>query len=180
MPFAPWDGVAGSGSVGYCTHGSNLFGPWHRPYLALFEQQIYEIATRLAGQYPAGSRRQQNQAAARTLRMPYWDWAMRPPNNGPVLPTLLSNPTVNVNYPNGSIATIENPLYAYRFRPLNPSEIVYSPFTIYPTTLRWPSSSGASASSSSNSVNSQMTSSLTNFRNQLMAMFANYQVGMGL
>ena len=41
-PYRPWGGVAGDNNVqggwqGYCTHTSILFGPWHRPYLALFE-----------------------------------------------------------------------------------------------------------------------------------------------
>ena len=41
-PYRPWGGVAGDNDVqggwqGYCTHTSILFGPWHRPFLALFE-----------------------------------------------------------------------------------------------------------------------------------------------
>ena len=39
-PFIQWDDVQGSGSTGYCTHGSNLFGPWHRPYVAVFEVSL--------------------------------------------------------------------------------------------------------------------------------------------
>ena len=39
VPFKPWDNVANSsdGSGGYCTHASNLFPTWHRPYVALYE-----------------------------------------------------------------------------------------------------------------------------------------------
>lgn len=37
FPYASWDGVNGDFDAGYCTHGSTLFPPWHRPYLALFE-----------------------------------------------------------------------------------------------------------------------------------------------
>lgn len=39
MPYYAWDGAQqnGQGSVGYCAHGTNLFGIWHRPYLAAFE-----------------------------------------------------------------------------------------------------------------------------------------------
>ena len=38
-PYTAWDGVnqVTGGSGGYCTHGSNIFPTWHRPYLALFE-----------------------------------------------------------------------------------------------------------------------------------------------
>ena len=41
VPRTPWNGVAGvsggNNNPGYCTHTSNLFLPWHRPYLALYE-----------------------------------------------------------------------------------------------------------------------------------------------
>ncbi|KAK1640802.1 hypothetical protein BDP81DRAFT_457782 [Colletotrichum phormii] len=47
----------GRGYGGYCTHSSILFLTWHRPYLALFEARCEYIK------------------AARTFRMPYWDWA---------------------------------------------------------------------------------------------------------
>jgi len=29
---------------GYCTHRSVLFVPWHRPYLLLYEQIVYQYA----------------------------------------------------------------------------------------------------------------------------------------
>lgn len=40
VPYVPWqkDPTAGSvTTVGYCTHRSVLFIPWHRPYLMLYE-----------------------------------------------------------------------------------------------------------------------------------------------
>jgi tyrosinase len=41
-PSRSWDGVQGVPGgpqvfPGYCTHQSNVFLPWHRPYLALYE-----------------------------------------------------------------------------------------------------------------------------------------------
>lgn len=44
-PFVAWDGVVATSNSqsGYCTHSSNLFGPWHRPYLALFEVRQYRL-----------------------------------------------------------------------------------------------------------------------------------------
>lgn len=37
-PFVQWNDVPGVRSTGgYCPHVSNMFLPWHRPYLALFE-----------------------------------------------------------------------------------------------------------------------------------------------
>jgi hypothetical protein len=39
-PYVPWDGVGpapGVDAPGYCVHLSQLFIPWHRPYMALYE-----------------------------------------------------------------------------------------------------------------------------------------------
>lgn len=72
-PFKPWDGVAGTYAAGYCTHNATLFPPWHRPYVALFEQVLYGHVQTIAAQYPA-SARPQYQAAAVKWRLPYWDW----------------------------------------------------------------------------------------------------------
>lgn len=37
-PGIPWNDVSGNGNGGgYCTHQSNLFLSWHRPYMALYE-----------------------------------------------------------------------------------------------------------------------------------------------
>ena len=33
-------GIAPGSGGGYCTHTSNLFLPWHRPYLALYEVRM--------------------------------------------------------------------------------------------------------------------------------------------
>lgn len=122
-PLKPWDGVqaVGAGTSGYCTHGSNLFGPWHRPYLALHEQQVHTWGVKIAQQFN-GSNSEAYHQASLTLRMPYWDWAANPSNNGPILPNVLSSPNAFVTYPNGSTATVPNPLYSYHFHPLNPSD----------------------------------------------------------
>lgn len=41
-PWEPWDAAPDEPTssypyIGYCTHSSNLFPTWHRPYMALFE-----------------------------------------------------------------------------------------------------------------------------------------------
>lgn len=105
-----------------CTHNSNLFGPWHRPYLALYEMQINEIAMSIASEF--GTAEYEN--AALNLRIPYWDWAMNPPNSGPVLATQLSDVTAQVTYPNGTSAIVPNPLYSFSFHPLQPSDFPVS------------------------------------------------------
>ncbi|KAF7896062.1 hypothetical protein EAF00_006077 [Botryotinia globosa] len=176
-PLKPWDGVqaAGAGTSGYCTHGSNLFGPWHRPYLALHEQQIHAWGLKIAQQF-TGSNSEAYHQASLALRMPYWDWAANPANNGPILPSVLSNPTAFVTYPNGSTATVPNPLYSYSFHPLVPSDLRNSvPFNIWKNTLRWPTSNRADATSQNNLAEEQFEANLPNFRTQIMTLFANWQ-----
>lgn len=33
----------GDGSSWYCNHNKTTFPTWHRPYMLLFEQRLYEI-----------------------------------------------------------------------------------------------------------------------------------------
>jgi len=53
------------------------------------------------------------------MRIPFWDWALPIPTNQPVYPTAVSNEKVQVTFPNGTTATIDNPLYNYDFHPLD-------------------------------------------------------------
>lgn len=135
VPRVSFDGVNQCSSCtnadGYCTHSSILFLAWHRPYLALFEQRIVAIAKNIASQYP-DSTRAAYQAAATSLRLPYWDWAARPPNGGNALSNQLSQASVQVDSPTG-VRTINNPLYQYTFS--NSRNLVYSPFTTWPVSL---------------------------------------------
>jgi tyrosinase len=78
--------------MGYCPHVSSLFGSWHRPYLALFEQILHDRAVDIANEYPAG-------------------------DEGAV-PSCVRRPTVSVTFPNGTKTDIANPLYRYDFHPL--------------------------------------------------------------
>jgi tyrosinase len=128
VPVSPWNGVGGiPGSVnpGFCTHNSNIFLPWHRPYLALYEQVVVGQALAAANQFPAGPMRDRYLAAAATLRLPYWDWAIAPKPGQNSLPDSISQPTITVTYPNGT-RTISNPLYSYSFHPVDPG-LTYIP-----------------------------------------------------
>lgn len=110
FPQIPWDGVIGNGSYpGYCTHAATLFPTWHRAYLALFEQLLWDHAQEIAAMYPE-DQRDAYQDAALSLRVPYWDWTLNP-----VLPTVVSSPEITVNTPEGS-KPIDNPLYQYNFQ----------------------------------------------------------------
>ncbi|KAH8787772.1 common central domain of tyrosinase-domain-containing protein [Hyaloscypha finlandica] len=150
-PYRPWGGVAGhnndqAGWQGYCTHSSILFGPWHRPYLALFEQLLYGIVNDIAGQFPVETRARY-QAAASTFRIPYWDWAAIP-DSGDYFPNAVGGSnTVSVITPksNGQAVSMPNPLYSTTFHPLNPVQgdfapLGRTPYNQWPTTLRYPSS----------------------------------------
>jgi tyrosinase len=114
-PYVQWNNAGPAntdGWRGYCPHGENLFLPWHRPYIMLFEQRLVETATRLAKLYPTRVRAQYEKAA-RELRSPYWDWASQQ-----AIPTALSATRVRVNAPSGGAlqsVEIPNPLRYYNF-----------------------------------------------------------------
>ena len=164
-------------TTGYCPHGSPLFGPWHRPYIVVFEQILAQQAQTIAAQFPT-AQRTAYQAAANTLRWPYWDWAMRPANNGPVVPASVSSATISVTYPNGTTATVANPLYSYRFHPLTASDFSGNGpnFAQQPQTVRNPAN-GASASASSRPavLESSLASQTTSYRSRLFTLFSTYQ-----
>lgn len=141
-PYKSWGGSQPnnpSGWQGYCTHSSILFCPWHRPYLSLFEvssvyyhssnlqiltstqQVLCEEVTKIANTFPTNTR-VRYQTAASTFRAPYWDWAAIPPSGDNYFPTAASLTMASVITPqsNGQAVQIANPLYSFRFNPLNP------------------------------------------------------------
>ncbi|KAK3350005.1 hypothetical protein B0T25DRAFT_611078 [Lasiosphaeria hispida] len=117
LPHSAWNGVeqvsGAPKNTGYCPHNlllqELLFSTWHRAYVALFEQTLVSHALRIASQYPSSSS-PAYQAAAQTLRQPYWDWASQPR-----LPTAAILANITVNGPSG-VVTLRNPLYSYRFQ----------------------------------------------------------------
>src|ERR1700744_3946934 len=143
MPYKPWNGVDGIPDVdeGYCTHSSVLFAPWHRPYLALFEMALYNAVQSVAASFPA-KLRAKYVAAAQVFRIPYWDWAT---TASPTFPTLISSPTASVVWTDGTTKTIPNPLYSYKFNPINPSSGDFDEnWSQFPQTVRYPSSTTTS------------------------------------
>jgi hypothetical protein len=95
-------------SGGFCTHGSVLFPPWHRPFLALYEQILSGNAIAIANSYPA-SNRAVYQAAAQAFRMPYWDWSTQY-----TLPPVVNSPYILINTRTGSTVLV-NPLFQFEF-----------------------------------------------------------------
>ncbi|PHH76019.1 hypothetical protein CDD80_1884 [Ophiocordyceps camponoti-rufipedis] len=93
---------------GYCPHTEDLFLPWHRPHVALFEQTLVSKAKQIALTYPESVRAEYTHAAD-TLRSPYWDWAHDsrvPPATVPL--------KIRVNTSSGEVE-LDNPLRVYRF-----------------------------------------------------------------
>ena len=115
-PYIPWDNVPpapGIANPGYCAHVLNIFLAWHRPYLALFEQTLYQHIIEVVNEFPA-------------WRFPYWDWAAPPPSGQSAFPEALQSPTINVTMPNGT-AIIPNPLYSYQFHPVSVQDFYFNP-----------------------------------------------------
>ncbi|OWP06274.1 hypothetical protein B2J93_2512 [Marssonina coronariae] len=118
-PYIPWGGAAQAPDApltGYCTHNSVLFLPWHRPYLALYEEMIGALVQDIAQTYPAATL-SVYQTAADNFRIPYWDWA-----SVPTMPAVVNQPTVQITTPAG-VKNVTNPTFRYVFHefPLNPS-----------------------------------------------------------
>ncbi|KAK4690189.1 hypothetical protein P7C71_g6534, partial [Lecanoromycetidae sp. Uapishka_2] len=108
--------------------------------LGQFAKQIlWSNARQIAATYPA-SQRSIYQAAARTLRIPYWDWALNV-----TMPDPVNDPMISVNTPSGML-NIVNPLYNYTFHP-QPSTVDFPPqdsLSKYHSTVRYPNAAGQS------------------------------------
>ncbi|KAI1120171.1 tyrosinase [Nemania abortiva] len=112
-PYIPWDEPSTTqkeiGRKGYCVHANNLFPPWHRPYMLLYEQRLYEImVNEIIPKYPAY--KDKYLEAARTWRLPFWDWAKRNTR----IPQLCRYKKVNISFGGEPKFELENPLYQFR------------------------------------------------------------------
>ncbi|KAK6500153.1 hypothetical protein TWF481_010507 [Arthrobotrys musiformis] len=145
-PFGPWQ-MPEQGNynrqVGYCTHHSVIFLPWHRPFLLLLEQTLYRKAREIANRF-SGDARTRFLAAADSLRLPYWDWS--DPNTQSHIPTIVTAATVSVIQPgpNGAPVgeTIPNPLKSYTFQSADSIASFWQNFARWRTTLRQPTNGG--------------------------------------
>ncbi|KAI9370619.1 common central domain of tyrosinase-domain-containing protein [Aspergillus egyptiacus] len=113
QPNVPWDeplDQAETAGKGYCTHNNILFPIWHRAYLALYEQRLYEIMVKeIIPIFPREARAEWEQAA-NAWRLPFWDWGLTTS-----VPELSKYPTTVVPTPDGKgEERIPNPLYQFR------------------------------------------------------------------
>lgn len=146
-PYRAFDNVGpspGNENTGYCTHVSEIFTTWHRPYLALFEvgsltypccmtllltksqQEVVSLAQTIASLYTDPAKRQRYVNAASSLRLPYWEWAALPTNDTVFPSSVGGSPAVKIDGPSGP-QVIHNPLYGYFFQPLNTTDLPDAP-----------------------------------------------------
>ncbi|OAQ57685.1 tyrosinase [Pochonia chlamydosporia 170] len=110
-PYKEWNDAGSENSTdsaGYCPHNENIFVAWHRPYMALFEQELVRQARLIADMYPEPNR-QEYRAAAENLRLPFWDWGF-----DSHVPNATVPKTVIVQAPGGK-TNVSNPLATYKF-----------------------------------------------------------------
>ncbi|KJA16020.1 hypothetical protein HYPSUDRAFT_148428 [Hypholoma sublateritium FD-334 SS-4] len=143
-PHEAWSGATASDNagkyLGYCTHGSTLFPTWHRPYVMLLEQVLQKRAVEIANTYKVNTAAWKE--AARTIRFPYWDWAIHatPPSE------VISSNRVTITDMNGTKRQVDNPFYSFVFPP-NEINDFEGNYRVWPTTLRRPMSTDAGAQS---------------------------------
>lgn len=193
-PYIPWDDVpsaAGVDSPGYCMHVLNLFLAWHRPYLALFEQTLYQHIVEAVNEFPPGAQRQRYAAAALSWRFPYWDWAAPPPDGEGAFPPSLQSRTITVTTPNGT-HDIPNPLYSYQFHPVSVKDFYFNPvslrtlviklskaykfaqFATWNETKRFPTSWDLDAPSQDQLLGPVFDNNRVSFQDRLYNLFTNY------
>ena len=163
LPNVPWDGATdGQTNLtsfewgGYCTHESVIFPTWHRPYVMLYEvcskpffllypshrwrsfyqQTLQKLAISIAATYTCHDKKDWEQAAC-DLRQPFWDWGLNstPPDE------VITLTQVTITRYDGTKVKVDNPLYHYKFHPIDPSFVVaddVAPFSKWQTTLRHP------------------------------------------
>ncbi|MCJ1264839.1 hypothetical protein MMC22_004714 [Lobaria immixta] len=171
-PFVTWDNVQfGNGlGGGYCPHSSTIFPTWHRPYLALYEQILYDIVQTVAKTFNSAEYTQ----AAQTFRIPYWDWAADVPAGKHVLPdTISGSPFIQLQVPTGN-KVINNPLFRYHFKPLNPNDLPDAPFNTWQYTLRYPDSQTKNAQSQNSLVVDQVDQSQDSYSQRFMILLEAY------
>ncbi|KAI0402806.1 Di-copper centre-containing protein [Xylaria palmicola] len=168
------DPLPGNDNLGYCHHVSILFPTWHRPYLVLYEQTMYNIVQYIASLWPP-KELDRVQKAAKRFRIPYWDWAVAPPAGESVLPLSIGGSSImNISGPNG-IQSISNPLFSFAFKPFNGSIFPDAPYNKWNETKRAPHpTTDPNAVSNNSFVAASLDNHLPTYQQRLYNLFANY------
>ncbi|KAL8999226.1 MAG: hypothetical protein Q9169_001891 [Polycauliona sp. 2 TL-2023] len=172
-PFTEWDGVPLVQNMGYCSHTSNLFATWHRPYVLAFEQVLYgivqEVATSITNDTTGDYK-----TAASTFRHPYWDWAAPSTDGSPVLPLSMSSSAfLTLDLPNGTLV-VNNPLFQFTFAVSDLPAFPDPPFNIWQQTLRYPSAQNDAATSQNDLVSQQIEKAQSTYAQRIMNLLQAY------
>ncbi|TPX74212.1 hypothetical protein CcCBS67573_g04508 [Chytriomyces confervae] len=113
MTYDSFPGPKGPSNRGYCKHADPLFPIWHRPYIALIENVIIDVAvTVIAPKYTTNNA--EWVAAARRIRFPFWDYASDIALKDP-FPAIFTQQTVQIQVaPTGAAGSMRNPLVSFR------------------------------------------------------------------
>ncbi|KAF3916622.1 Tyrosinase [Dactylellina cionopaga] len=172
-PFKAWNNVGlakgSDANTGYCTHKDVLFLPWHRPYLALYEQILWQHAQAVVNEFPA-PKKAAYQAILPTFRMPYWDWA----TNATVPREIGEMVTIQVDSPKGK-QNIANPLYSYKFTDVKAFSDVFGPLSNATETVRNPQEINGRLVSDVGPLNKVMESSLGSLRERAYEILLQYK-----
>ncbi|KAI1662837.1 tyrosinase [Daldinia decipiens] len=111
-PYTSWDEPSTTtdevGRKGYCVHANVLFPSWHRPYMLLYEQRLYEImVNEIIPEHPRYKTEYLD--AARTWRLPFWDWA-----KNPKVPEIVRWKRIEITIGDDPSVIIDNPLYQFK------------------------------------------------------------------
>ncbi|KAJ4858276.1 common central domain of tyrosinase domain-containing protein [Trichoderma breve] len=178
VPFVTWNDVgpaAGASQSGYCPHSSVLFPTWHRPYLALYEQELFKLADAISRMFSNVTERLLYMQAASDFRIPYWDWASPAPPGQSHFPDVFWNSTMAQYGPNG-VQVIRNPLYSYSFHPLDAEALIWPPLRSWNETKRAPNTdiSELEPPSMNDQVNTALLAKLPEIQQRLYILFSSY------
>ncbi|KAE8393458.1 common central domain of tyrosinase-domain-containing protein [Aspergillus alliaceus] len=103
---------------GYCVHNNVTFPTWHRPYMLVYEQRLYELMRVIVKETVPAEHKPEWENAASQWRLPYWDFAKgiidsRTRTLG--VPVLCTKDMVDILDPSKPLSTITVPNPVYKF-----------------------------------------------------------------
>ncbi|KAK6343604.1 hypothetical protein TWF730_011195 [Orbilia blumenaviensis] len=171
-PFKPWGGIdlveGGNPEWGFCPHHDVLFLPWHRPYMALFEQTIWKHASDIVDEIPDGPKKEKFKAVLPGLRLPYWDWAA----DGSIPEEICQQNFIQIESVRYDKESIQNPLFSYWFSDL--SEFKNYPWGDVKETIRFPAKFGTPATHI-REINSVMKANEGAWRDRIYQVLTGYK-----
>ncbi|KAF3914865.1 Tyrosinase [Dactylellina cionopaga] len=172
-PYKAWDKVetvAGADpQMGYCAHSDMLFLPWHRPYLALYEQLIWNHARDIVDELPEGDKKNRFAAVLPKLRLPYWDWAA----SAEIPEEISQSNMIPIETVRHDRESIQNPLFSYWFTDL--SEFQNYPWGDVKETVRYPAKRGDTITSQIREINKALKLKEDSWRNRVYQVLTGYK-----